>query len=419
MSEDDGAFLGVSQSLTGRRWIEREADTRLGQAISQRLDLPEIVGRVLAGRGLTPETAPGFLNPSLRAALPDPNILADMEKAAGRIAAAIQAGEEVAVFGDYDVDGATSSALLKRFFEAAGGRLRIYIPDRLAEGYGPNAPALLKLAADGVSLVITVDCGVMAFRPLAAAAEAGLDVIVADHHQAETTLPPSYAVVNPNRLDDDSGLGQLAAVGVVFMLVVAVNRVLREAGWYGADRPEPDLRAWLDLVALGTVCDVVPLTGLNRAFVAQGLKVMAKRRNPGLSALADVARMDATPGTYHAGFLLGPRVNAGGRVGEAGLGARLLSSDTVSNVKEIAAHLDALNAERRAIEAEVEAAALEQVLSEAGVSGNPGPVVFAAGQGWHPGVIGIVAGRLKDRFQRPAVVIAVGDKEAKGSARSI
>lgn len=419
MNGDDGAFLGVGQSLTGRRWVEREADPRLGQAISQRLDLPEVVGRVLAGRGLTPETAPDFLNPRLSAALPDPNVMADMEKAAGRIAAGIQAGEEVAVFGDYDVDGATSSALLKRFFDAAGGRLRIYIPDRLAEGYGPNAPALLKLAADGVSLVITVDCGVMAFRPLAAAAEAGLDVIVADHHQAETLLPESYAVVNPNRLDDDSGLGQLAAVGVVFMLVVAVNRVLRQAGWYGEDRPEPDLRAWLDLVALGTVCDVVPLTGLNRAFVAQGLKVMGRRRNPGLAALADVARMDSAPGTYHAGFLLGPRVNAGGRVGEAGLGARLLSSDAESDVKEIAAHLDALNAERQAIEAEVEAAALEQVLSEAGVSGDPGPVVFAAGPGWHPGVIGIVAGRLKDRFQRPAVVVAIGDNEAKGSARSI
>ncbi|RMF12248.1 MAG: single-stranded-DNA-specific exonuclease RecJ, partial [Alphaproteobacteria bacterium] len=310
LTED--ALFGVARSISGRTWRMRPVPARIAEAISQALGVPEIVGRVLAGRGVDVDSAADYLNPSLRTFMPDPYALADMAVAAERVADAIMAGEQTAVFGDYDVDGATSSALLKHFFEAAGGHLQIYIPDRITEGYGPNAPALLGLKEAGVSLVLTVDCGVSAYEPLAEARAAGLDVIVVDHHQAEPRLPEAVAAVNPNRLDDDSGLGYLAAVGVTYLLVVAVNRLLRDRGWYGTTRPEPNLLDWLDLVALGTVCDVVPLTGLNRALTAQGLKVMARRRNPGLAALADVARLDERPGTYHLGFVMGPRVNAGG-----------------------------------------------------------------------------------------------------------
>ncbi|MGF1610542.1 MAG: DHH family phosphoesterase, partial [Kiloniellales bacterium] len=313
--EDASAFLGVEHSLAGRRWAGRPADDRVALALAQRLALPELVGRVLAARAVGLDEAPGFLEPRLRDQLPDPSQLKDMDAAVARLVAAVERGERVAVFGDYDVDGATSAAVLQHFFRALGRALRIYIPDRLAEGYGPNAPALLRLKAEGVSLVITVDCGVLAFSALEAAAEAGLDVVVVDHHAAEERLPRAVAVINPNRLDESGELRQLAAVGGAFLLVVALNRALRDAGWYRAAGCEPpDLKDLLDLVALGTVCDVVPLTGLNRVLVAQGLKVLAERRNPGLAALADVAAMDEAPTTYHAGFLLGPRVNAGGRV---------------------------------------------------------------------------------------------------------
>ena len=266
-------FLGVDRSATGRAWVSRLADDRLALAIAQREGLPEIVARVLAGRGVLPEDCAAYLAPSLKNLMPDPRVVTDMEKAAARVARAIMDGEKVAVFGDYDVDGATSSALLYRFFRAVGSELRVYIPDRIREGYGPNAPALLRLKQEGIDLVITVDCGTMAHKALGLAADAGLPSVVIDHHQAEPALPPAYALVNPNRLDDESGLGQLAAVGVAFLFVVAINRALREAGFYSG-RDEPDLMQWLDLVALGTVCDVVPLTGLNRAFVAQGLRVM-------------------------------------------------------------------------------------------------------------------------------------------------
>ena len=338
-----------------------------------------------------------------------------MDKAAERIVEAIRAGEEVAVFGDYDVDGATSSALLKRYFDAVRGRLRIYIPDRQKEGYGPNAPALERLAAAGVSLVVTVDCGTMAFEALAAAANAGLDVVVIDHHQAEPRLPISWAVVNPNRLDETSPHRQLAAVGLTFLLAVAVNRVLRDAGWFET-RNEPNLLRWLDLVALGTVCDVVPLTGLNRALVMQGLKVLADRNNPGLRALADVAGMDARATTYHLGFVLGPRINAGGRVGEADLGARLLTTDDENEAIGIAQTLDRLNAERRTIESGVLEAALSQ--AEAKAAHNPA-LIMVGDAGWHEGVVGIVASRLKDRYRRPTFVLALRDGIAKGSGRSI
>ncbi len=408
------AFLGVERSLTGRRWRVRPGDERLGIAIAQRFSLPEIIGRLLAGRGIGPEAAEGFLNPRLRELLPDPSRFKDMDKAAERLAHAVEAGEGIAVFGDYDVDGATSAALLSRFFAAAGRAIRVYIPDRMKEGYGPNLPALLKLKAEGIAVAITVDCGITAFEALAGAADAGLDMIVVDHHAAEAALPQAAAVVNPNRLDEPPGHGQLAAVGVAFLLAVAINRALRQRGWYGAGRGEPDLKQWLDLVALGTICDVVPLTGINRALVTQGLKVMAGRGNTGLAALADVARLDEAPGTYHAGFILGPRVNAGGRVGEAGLGARLLAASDPAEATEIARRLDAYNAERRQIEENVLVAAIEAV--EAKLA--PG-LVFAAGEGWHAGVIGIVASRLKERYGRPACVVAVAEGVGKGSGRSV
>ncbi|MCP4330756.1 MAG: single-stranded-DNA-specific exonuclease RecJ [Alphaproteobacteria bacterium] len=406
--------LGVSRSFGGKEWRSRLDDERLALALTQRLSVPEIVGRVLAARGVDVESARDYLNPTLRDLLPDPLRFRDMETAVERVLQALQRGEQVAVFGDYDVDGATSSALLKRFAAAIGLDLRIYIPDRLTEGYGPNLPALLALREEGIAVVITVDCGITAFDALAGAAEAGIDVIVLDHHVAEPKLPAAAAVVNPNRLDEDGGHGYLAAVGVTFLFIVALNRRLREAGWYDA-RPEPDLRRWLDLVALGTVCDVVPLQGLNRAFVAQGLKVLAKRGNIGLSALADVGRIDEVPGTFHVGYILGPRINAGGRVGQADLGARLLISDDPAEARAIAERLDVFNSERRAIE--------QQVLEEAGASAEStyaaDPCILVAATGWHPGVVGIVAGRLRERFNRPACVVGIDDGIGRGSGRSV
>jgi single-stranded-DNA-specific exonuclease len=339
-----------------------------------------------------------------------------MDRAAVRVARAIEAGESVAVFGDYDVDGATSAALLHRFFKAAQRPLRLYIPDRMKEGYGPNAPALRQLRSEGVSLVITVDCGTTAHAPLADAAEIGLEVIVVDHHVAEADLPHAVAVVNPNRLDEDGSLRQLAAVGVAFLLIVAVNRELRRSGWWNKTRPEPELLDYLDLVALGTVCDVVPLTGINRALVTQGLKVMAKRRSIGLTALADVARLKERPGAYHCGFLLGPRVNAGGRVGEANLGVRLLTAEDPREGAEIAQRLDQLNDERRAIEQTMLEEAISMLDAE---PQSDAALAFVARDGWHAGVIGIIASRLKERYSRPALVAAIVDGIAKGSGRSV
>ncbi len=416
MANDGGCFLGVERSLSGRRWLAKAADDRAALALAQRAGVPEIVGRVLAARGVSLDDAEAFLDPTLRRFLPDPGHLKGMAAACERLASAVIQGERIAVFGDYDVDGATASALLKRFLAAVGGRPSIYIPDRLKEGYGPNREALLGLKADGASVVVTVDCGTSAHGPLEAAAAAGLDVIVVDHHEAEARLPEAVAVINPNRLDETSPHGQLAAVGVAFLLVVGLNRELRRAGWYG-ERPEPDLRRWLDLVALGTVCDVVRLTGVNRALVAQGLKVMGRRENPGLRALADLAGITEKPGTYHAGFILGPRINAGGRVGRADLGARLLATDDAAEAADLARRLDDLNRQRRDIEAAVYAQAVESL----GVDGGAGEhsVVLAAGEGWHPGVIGIVAGRLKERFNRPACVVSLDGARGQGSARSV
>jgi single-stranded-DNA-specific exonuclease len=414
------AFLGIERSLTGRRWAERLADERIALAMAQRHGLPDAICRLLAAREVDLEGVPDFLEPTLRKFLPDPSHLKDMDVAVARLVRAVQQGERIVVFGDYDVDGATSSALLQRFFRTVGGNVGVYIPDRRKEGYGPNAPALLKLREEGTSVVVTVDCGVTAYEPLAEAGKAGLDVIVIDHHQAELALPQALAVVDPNRIDEQSPHKQLAAVGVAFLLCVGVNRALRDAGWYGSLRSEPDLRQWLDLVALGTVADVVPLTGVNRALVRQGLAVMQQRRNPGLTALADVARLREPPGAYHLGFMLGPRVNAGGRVGQADLGARLLSSDDPHEVSALAIRLDEFNAERRAIEREV----LDQAIAR--IEGLYGPdrkglpaALIVESEGWHIGVIGIVASRLVERYGRPAFVIGMDGGVGKGSGRSV
>jgi single-stranded-DNA-specific exonuclease len=416
---DQTAFLGVEQSASGRRWrLRGAADDAAAAALATQLAVPEILARLLTQRGVSLEEAARFLSPRLRDQLPDPAHLKDMDRAVERLMRAIHDGEKIVVYGDYDVDGATSAALLLRFFAAVGADAGLYVPDRMREGYGPNTAALLKLKEEGAALVVTVDCGTTAHEALDAAKAAGLDLIVIDHHVAEPLLPRAVAVVNPNRLDEASAHGQLAAVGVAFLLAVAANRALREAGWY-ATRPEPDLLQWLDLVALGTVCDVVPLTGLNRALVAQGLRVAARGANPGMAALAAlgvtsgrVAPIDA----YHLGFVLGPRVNAGGRVGAADLGARLLSTDDRVLAAEWAQHLDAYNTERREIEAQTVTEAIELVERQ----NNSSPVlVFAAAEGWHPGVIGIVAARLKERYGRPACVVALADGVGRGSGRSV
>ena len=417
---DDGAggaatSLGVEQSICGRRWRLRRGDAQEGQAICERLALPEIVGRLLAQRGIDGNHAPGFLAPRLRDQLPDPSHLRDMDTAVARLVRAIREGETIALFGDYDVDGATSAALLARFFAAVGSQTRIYVPDRLREGYGPNTPALLRLRAEGAQVVVTVDCGTTAHLPLADAADAGLDVIVIDHHVAEPALPAAFAIVNPNRLDEESPHGNLAAVGVAFLLIVAVNRTLRQAGWYANGRPEPDLMGWLDLVALGTVCDVVPLFGVNRALVAQGIKVARRNANPGVAALAAVAGVSEPLDAYHLGFLLGPRVNAGGRVGAADLGARLLATDDPALAAELARRLDGHNFERR----EIEARTLEAAIAAVEATPQSPVLIFAAAEEWHPGVIGIVAARLKERYERPACVVALADGIGKGSGRSI
>jgi single-stranded-DNA-specific exonuclease len=400
-------FAGCERSVLGRRWQPRLGDPRAALALAQRAGLSETVARILAGRGVDAEHAAAFLAPRIRDAMPDPSHLKDMDKAVDRLISAIDAGEPIAIFGDYDVDGATSAALLHGHLEALGARVRHYIPDRMKEGYGPNAPALLRLAQEGVRVVVTVDCGTTAHAPLAAAAEAKLDVIVVDHHAAETSLPQAFAIVNPNRIDQTSELGQLAAVGVAYLLLVALNRALRKRGRNG-----PDLLEALDLVALGTVADVVPLTGLNRAFVAQGLKAIAARGRIGIAALADVAGLAETPQAFHLGFLLGPRVNAGGRVGEADLGVRLLTTRDPHEATDLAKRLDGYNRDRQRIEADVLASALAQA------EASGGDLTFVADEGWHPGVIGIVASRLKDRFDRPALVVSLDGDVGKGSARS-
>lgn len=417
--EDDGVV--VARSLGGKRWRLRPVDERLSRALGQRHTLPEPVARLLAGRGVGLDEAEGFLNPLLRTQLPDPSILRDMDRAAGRLADAVRGAEPLVVFADYDVDGAASAALLLRYLRQAGAEPALYVPDRLAEGYGPNAAALRRLARQGARLVVTVDCGTTAVEALEAARAEGLDVVVLDHHGAEARLPPACAVVNPNRLDEDAvrlraagRLGHLAACGVVFLTLVALNRALRSAGWF-ATRPEPDLKALLDLVAVGTICDVVPLAGLNRVLVSQGLKVAARRGNPGLAALADVAGIQRRVDPYHAGFLLGPRINAAGRVGRGDLGARLLSTDDAAEAAALARRLNGHNDDRRALEAEVLGQARALVEAEEAMP----PLLLVSGVGWHPGVLGIVAARLRERYERPACVVSLGAESGTGSGRSV
>lgn len=412
----DAAVLGVERSLCGRRWLLRPADECLTRVLAETLDVPPLIARMLAARGVGADVAADFCAPTLRRLLPDPRRLRDMPQAAERVAAAVRAEEKIAIFGDYDVDGATSSALLVRFLRSLGAEPSVYIPDRIREGYGPNAQAMRALAAAGVRLVITVDCGTSAHEALTEAQCAGLEVIVVDHHEVGRTLPPSTALINPNREDDASGQGHLAAVGVAFLLVVEVNRRLREQGFFRS-RAEPDLRQWLDLVALGTACDMVPLTGVNRAFVSQGLKIMAQGANAGIRALAELVDLRHPPGAFELGFMFGPRVNAGGRVGEAGMGARLLSTEDAAEARALAVHLDGFNRERQRIEAGVLAAALDQVEGEGAMSGSW--LTVAAGEGWHPGVIGIVASRLVERFARPAIVVSLDEARGVGSGRSL
>lgn len=376
----------------------------------------DIVTQLLLARGVAPADLERQRQPTLRGFLPDPSIFADMDAAADRLAQAVIAGERITVYGDYDVDGATSAALLIRLLRMLGVDAEYYIPDRLLEGYGPSGAALVELGRRGSSLVVTVDCGAMAHDALAQAHDAGIDVIVVDHHKCAAELPRVVALVNPNRLDEAdeaAAHGHLAAVGVAFLLAIALVRTLRSRGYFAA-RAEPDLMALLDLVALGTVADVAALHGLNRAFVAQGLKVMARRANTGMAALIDASRLTRSPQASDLGFALGPRINAGGRVGEATLGVRLLTTEDPDEARAIAAQLSALNEERRAIEAEVQAAAEAQVEAQHNRS-----VLLLSGEGWHPGVIGIVAGRIKEKTGKPSLVVALDGGSGKGSGRSI
>jgi single-stranded-DNA-specific exonuclease len=419
---EQNAFLGVTRSVKEQIWRERltPQEARLAAAICQQQELPDLLGRILAARGATLENVADLMAPTLKAMLPDPSLLQDMDKGAARFAEAIQKRENIAVFGDYDVDGACSSALMHRFLSAHGLTPVIYIPDRIFEGYGPNEAAIEKLIHDGAQLIVTVDCGGTSHGPLGAAQKLNTDVIVVDHHQMEEQLPPAVAVINPNRQDDLSGQGHLCAGGVVFLFLIAVTRQLRQDGWYNAERPEPDLRRLIDLVALATICDVVPLTGVNRAFVSQGLKVMHRRDNAGIRALADAAGLKSAPTPYHLGYILGPRINAGGRIGDAALGARLLANNNDAEAAQIAAKLTQLNKDRQ----EMEQRCCEEAfaMAEARLESDPErPVIIVGSEGWHKGLVGLVASRLMDRFRRPALAIAwsPGKSEGTGSARSI
>ena len=415
---DPSLFLNVSSSARGYAWRERlpAAAHKLAAAISQQHGLPDLLGRVLAARGVGLDEVPVVLDPTIKALLPDPASLRDMEKAAARIADAIVAKQPVAIFGDYDVDGASSSALMHRFLSHHGVAARIYIPDRLFEGYGPNTTAIQTLITEGAKLIVTVDCGTTSFEPLAAA-KGKCDVIVIDHHQADERLPDVHAVVNPNRQDDISGQGHLCAAGVVFLVLVATLKELRKRGVYGADLAPPDLLMELDIVALATVCDVVPLTGVNRAFVTKGLQVMRRRENAGLKALFDASGLDTAPNPYHLGFILGPRINAGGRIGDSALGSKLLATYDPVEAARIAAILDKLNKQRK----ELETTMLEEAtaMADRQVTENPEtPLILVGSVAWHKGLVGLMASRLVDRFKRPACVIA-WEANAADPARTV
>ena len=401
---------------SGRRWRLRAADPREALAIAQTAGLDPVLARILAARGVAAADVAGYLAPSMRESMPDPFVLKDMDRAAERLARAVADGETIGVFGDYDVDGTTAAAILKLYFDAVGAKTLIYLPDRIAEGYGPSVEAFRQLAAEGAGVIVTVDCGATAHEPVEQAAADGVNIVVFDHHQMSGPPPAgATAVVNPNRQDDISGLGGLSAAGVAFMAAVALNRALREAGFF-RDRPEPSLLGLLDLAALGLVCDVMPITGLTRVMVAQGLKVLGGEGNPGLKALGERAGVKGAPNAYHLGFLLGPRINAAGRIGHARLAFELLTTNDSARRRDLAARLHLMNAERQEIEADVQAAALRDIETN---QRHADDVIVTAGAGWHPGVIGIVAGRLKEIYDRPVIVVGVDGDVGKGSGRSI
>lgn len=410
-------YLGVARSLSGRAWRERPADAALVRRHQMGLGLSEPLARALASRGVSAEGGGDYLNPTLKALFPDPSSFLDMDRAASILIDALLADRPMTVFADYDVDGASSAAQLVRWFRVMGKELPIYVPDRLTEGYGPSPAAFRKIRDSGVELVVTVDCGAAAYEALACAREIGLEVVVIDHHLMRDEIPEVSALVNPNRPGCGSGQGVLAAAGVAFVLLAALNREARGRGLF-ADRSEPDLRQWLDLAALGAICDVTQLVGFNRALASQGLKVMSAWRNPGLKALLEVARGSGPASVFHAGFILGPRINAGGRIGRSDLGARLLSTDDPEEAAALATELDALNISRKEVEKEIFEAAVRIVERESNQGDDP--LALVAADDWHPGVIGIVASRLRERYRKPALVIGI-DRAAnigKGSGRS-
>ena len=417
---DGGAqlgYLGVERSLTGRLWRQRAADAEVVRRHQMSLGLSEPLARAIAARGVLADGGEVYLNPTLKALFPNPSSFLDMDRAAAILVDALERDRAVTVFADYDVDGASSAAQLVRWYRAMGKALPIYVPDRITEGYGPSPAAFRRLKAEGAELVVTVDCGAAAYEALACAAEIGLEVVVIDHHLMREDIPPAAALVNPNRPGCGSGQGVLAAAGVTFVMLAALNREARRRGLFG-DRAEPDLMQWLDLAALGAVCDVTQLVGFNRALTAQGLRVMSNWRNPGLKALLEVAKSQGPASTFHAGFILGPRINAGGRIGRADLGARLLSTDDPQEAHKLALELDALNAARKEVEREVFEEAVR--IFERESNAPDAPLVLVAADDWHPGVIGIVAGRLRERYRKPALVIGI-DRAAgvgKGSGRS-
>jgi single-stranded-DNA-specific exonuclease len=414
------AFLDVEKSVKGQRWVARLDDQRLAHTIAEKNELPEILGRVMAARGVTSDEAEAFLNPTLRSLMPQPSAFMDMEKGAARLAEAIIKKEAIGIISDYDVDGVSSAAIMVRFLAGVGHEANVYIPDRLTEGYGPSEKAVSALKEQGTELLLTLDCGVMSHDPLAHAADLGLTTIIVDHHQAGVELPHAYAVINPNRQDDMSGQGHLCAAGVVMILIAAVNKQLRTLGHYSEQRPEPNMLQWLELVALATVCDVVPLKGLNRAYVTQGLRIMSRRENQGISALADVGGLKRRPDVYALGFILGPRINAAGRVGHAEEALALLTTNDKGEAHALARSLDDLNRKRQVIELRVVDEAIAQAEFAMGKEKRPSIVVVAA-DGWHPGVVGLAASRLKDRFTVPSLVLAMNTKTglATGSGRSI
>lgn len=418
---DKPLFLGVTKSARGLAWYDRllPSASPLAAAISQRHGLPELLGRILAARGIGLDEVVDIMDPRLRSLMPDPSTLRDMAKGADRLAEAIASGQSIAIFGDYDVDGACSSALMNRFLSAHGLESRIYIPDRLTEGYGPNPQAIGALIDDGADLIVTVDCGTTSAAALSVAHERGVDLVVIDHHQADVQLPQACAIINPNRQDDLSGMGDLCAAGVVFLVLVATMRELRTRGWYDEGYSEPNLLEMLDLVALATVCDVVPLRGLNRALVSQGLQVIRMRRNIGLRALVDIAGLTSPPTPYHLGFVLGPRINAGGRIGNSELGAKMLSCNVEQEARRIAELLDGLNQERKTMEASIVETAI--ATAEMVLESDPKLALLSVGSGdWHKGLVGLVASRLTERFRRPSMVIAWDSSEqGTGSLRSV